>query len=451
MPVSRRSFLAAQGLAATATMLPTSLLAAVRAEASTAAAAGPAAAKLDDWASVRAQFRLAPDYLNFSSFFIASHPEPVRRAIEHFRDAIDRNPFLAVEHGMFGPPEENLPLKVRQDIAAYIGGRADDIALTGNTTTGLALIYNGLALAAGDEVLLTTHDHYSHHEAARLACARSGASLRKIELFNDAAKATTDAIVASVRRGIGPRTRVLGITWVHSSSGIRLPVRAISAAVAEINRERGEDRRVLLVVDGVHGLGAVDETIADMGCDFFAAGAHKWIFAPRGTGLVWANAENWARLRPTIPSFTSNAVYQAWIEGKAPGAPTTADAVSPGGFHAFEHQWAMGAAFRMHQEMGRARVAARIRSMNDQCKAELVKIPGLKLHTPLDPSLSAGIAAFEIEGRTPEDVVKALLARKIVASTSPYAVTYVRLAPSLVNTPEEVETAVAAVREIARA
>jgi selenocysteine lyase/cysteine desulfurase len=46
----------------------------------------------------------------------------------------------------------------------------------------------------------------------------------------------------------------------------------------------------LLVVDGVHGIGAVDETIAEMGCDFFCAGTHKWMFAPRGTGILWARA-----------------------------------------------------------------------------------------------------------------------------------------------------------------
>lgn len=446
MPISRRGFLTANSLAASAAVLPSNLLAAVQA----AEAAAPAV-KLDDWARVRAQFRLTPEYLHFASFFIASNPEPVRRAIDDFRDAIDRNPFLVVEHGLFGPQEQNLPRKVRQDIADYIGGSAEDIALTGNTTTGLALIYNGLALHSGDEILLTTHDHYSHHESARLACERTGANLRKIMLFEDSARATTDAIVARIRAGIGAKTRVLGITWVHSSTGIRLPVRAIADALAEVNRERPENRRVLLVVDGVHGIGAVDESIAGMGCDYFAAGTHKWMFAPRGTGILWANATGWALLRPTIPSFSSDASYDAWMKNKAPDAPNTADRVAPGGFHAYEHQWAMSAAFRMHRQIGRTRVAERIGVMNDQCKRELAKIPGLRLRTPMDPNLSAGISCFELAGKSPEDVVKALLAKKIIASTSPYAVTYVRLAPSLVNTPEEVDAAVAAVRAIARA
>ena len=56
-----------------------------------------------------------------------------------------------------------------------------------------------------------------------------------------------------------------------------------------------------MVVDGVHGLGCVDESVADFGADFFCAGTHKWIYAPRGTGLVWARPEAWARLGPSSP------------------------------------------------------------------------------------------------------------------------------------------------------
>jgi selenocysteine lyase/cysteine desulfurase len=102
----------------------------------------------------------------------------------------------------------------------------------------------------------------------------------------------------------------------------------------------------------------------------------------------------------------------------------------------------------MHEKIGRARVAARIRSLNDQCKAGLARNPKVTLHTPMSGDLSAGLIAFEVAGVEPKHVVKQLLAKRIIASTSPYRVSYARLAPSLVNTPEQVEAAVRAVREI---
>lgn len=436
MAFTRRIFLTAPTALAATSLLPTGLLSALAAETA-------APADLSDWDKVRAQFVLDPAYMHFASFFIVSHPTPVREAIEGYRRAIDANPFLVIERGLFEDEAHNVPLQVRTEIACYLGGLAQDVCLTPNTTTGLALVYQGLPLKPGDEVLCTTHDHYSHHESIRLATERAGASMRMIPLFTDAASASTDSLIAALLAGIGPKTRVVGLTWVHSASGIRLPIREISAAL----RARS-GAPLVLVVDGVHGLGSTDETIVTMGCDYFCAGTHKWMFAPRGTGLVWANADNWARLRPLIPSFSDPEQYTAWERQQKPASPNNANRMSPGGFVAYDHQWAIGAAFRMHQQMGRARVAARIRELNDQCKDGLAQNSRVKVHTPTSGDLSAGLVSFEVQGVKPADVVKQLLARNIIASTSPYAITYARLAPSLVNTPEEVERAVRAVREI---
>jgi len=436
MSVTRRQFLIAPAALAATAALPGHLLAAVAAET-------PALPDLSDWDRVRAQFVLDPSYMHFASFFLASHPAPVRDAVEAYRRALDRNPFLFAEQGLFEDQAHNLPLKVQGEIAEYLGGRAADVCLTRCTTEGLALVYHGMPLRAGDEVLCTTHDHFSHHESIRYATERAGATMRKIPLFDEAAEATTDAIIGRLLEGIGPKTRVIGLTWVHSSSGIRLPIREIAAA---LHTRGGEPP--LLVVDGVHGIGSTDETIASMGCDYFCAGTHKWMFAPRGTGLVWANAENWARLRPVVPSFSELEVYEAWMQERPPATPSNAARMSPGGFHAYEHQWGVAAAFRMHRQMGRSRVAARIRALNDRLKAGLSEIPKVKMHTPRSGDLSAGLVAFEVEGIAPADVVKQLLAKRIIASTSPYAITYARLAPSLVNTPEEVDRAIRAVSEI---
>jgi selenocysteine lyase/cysteine desulfurase len=435
MAVTRRQFLVAPAMLAATAALPGSLLAALTAET-------PAVPDLSDWNRVRAQFTLDPSYAHFASFFIASHPAPVREAIDAYRRAIDRNAFRVVEEALFEDEAHNIPLQVRTEMAGYLGGQADEICLTRSTTESLALVYHGLPLKAGDEVLVTTHDHYSHHESIRLATERAGATMRKVSLFEDAADASTDRIIERLLAGVGPKTRVVGVTWVHSSSGIRLPIREIASA---LKARHGE---VLLVVDGVHGLGAADETVATMGADYFCAGTHKWMFGPRGTALIQASADNWARLRPTVPDFSDLESYVAWTEDRAPKTPNNAARMTPGGFHAFEHQWAAAAAFRMHKAMGRERVAARIRMLNDQLKSGLAENPKVKMHTPRSGDLSAGLVAFEVDGVKPVDVVKQLLERRIIASTSPYAITYARLAPSLVNTPEEVDAAVRAVREV---
>ena len=447
--LNRRDFVATVGLSLVAG-------ASSRAAAANEPVAVPAIDSSSDWASVRAQFDLAPDWMHFSQFYIVSHPKPVRDAIERFRGMLDTQPFATVEHGMGfdaflgeDAKQDPFPVRVQHAAAGYIGGRAEEVALTDSTTQGLALIYQGLTLKPGDEVLCTTHDHYVHHEAIRLAVEKSGASWRRVPLYEDPAKASADEMVDRLKRAIGPYTRVVGITWVHSSSGVKIPVRALARAVAEVNANRGKDERILVVLDAVHGFGNQEEQVAQLGVDFAAAGTHKWIFAPRGTGILWVPEKNWGRIRPTIPTFYDVEPFAAWEDERRPNAPKSISWISPGGFKAFEHQWAMAEAFEFHQRIGRKRIAERIAALNTQCKEGLAKIPKVKLLTPKDPELSAGLIAFEVEGQSASETVHKLHAKKVVASTSPYKISKARLAPSLVNDEREVEAALRAVREIA--
>jgi len=398
---------------------------------------------------VRREFDLSPDYIHLGLFYLTSHPRPVREAIERYRRQLDANPFTTVETSLFESPERNMPLKICSTIARYIGGDANDIALTQNTTTGLSLIYHGLRLREGDEVLTTAHDHYVHHESIRLATERCGATWRKIPLFDSYSSISPDQMVDRIRKGIGSKTKVVGVTWVHSASGLRLPVRRIADAIAEVNSGRYEKDRVLLVVDGVHGVGVEDPQIVAMGCDAFSAGTHKWIFGPRGTGFVWAKPAVWAKLRPIIPTFQANEVFEAWGEEREPTPPARGAWFSPGGFQAFEHHWALPEAFQFHQDIGPARITARIHELNHQMKEGLARMPHVQLYTPRDEGLSAGMACFDVKGMKQNEVVSRLLEQKIIASTTPYRISYARLACGVVNTPDEVEKTLTAIRRLA--
>jgi isopenicillin-N epimerase len=273
--------------------------------------------------------------------------------------------------------------------------------------------------------------------------------MRKIVLFDRFDTISDDSIVSRVRSTLSPSSRAVGITWVHSSTGLKLPVRRIANAIREVNAGRDEPNRILLIVDGVHGFGVEDENVAELGCDFFVSGTHKWVFAPRGTGIIWAREDNWAILRPIIPSFIAKEVKSAWMENRPPEGPTRASWVSPGGYHAFEHQWAMIEAFRFHQLIGRKRIAERIHALNEQCKEGLAKMRHVKLYTPRGSTLSAGLVCFDVNGMQPKAVVKGLLERNIVASTTPYGISYARLASSLMNTPEEIDATLRAIHALA--
>ena len=130
------------------------------------------------------------------------------------------------------------------------------------------MLYGGLPLRPGQQVLTTTHDHYATHENLRLAAARAGGgavvSARSRCTISPSA-ASEEEIVRRLVAAVEPHTRVVAVTWVHSSTGVKLPIRRLAAAVADLNRKRDPAAQILFAVDGVHGFGVERESPHETG------------------------------------------------------------------------------------------------------------------------------------------------------------------------------------------
>ena len=433
--IGRRGFLVRTGLA-----LGTALLAGAHPRAF--AEVTPVQSHVKSWEDLRSLFPLSPQFIHLAAFFLSSHPTPVREAIERHRAGLDADPI-----GYWFEHEEKQEAKVLQAAAAYLGADSRDIALTDSTTMGLGLLYGGLQLRVGQEILTTTHDHYSTETALRLRAERTGANVRQIPLYRSLKTVSREEIVTSLHKGISAATRIVAVTWVHSSTGLKLPIHDMARAIQSINRSRDERDRIIFCVDGVHALGVEDFRVSELGCDFLVAGTHKWMFGPRGTGLVWGHPKAWPIAQPIIPTFNFQA-YDLWMEGKSSRNLPPSAHLSPGGFHSFEHRWALDEAFLFHQAIGKSRVTQRIDELNQQLKQGLSTISHVIVQTPMSQDLSAGITCFEVAGMQPRQVVEKLRQRGIVGSVTPYATKYVRLAPSLINSAEELDTTLRAIRDL---
>jgi selenocysteine lyase/cysteine desulfurase len=389
---------------------------------------------------VRRELPLDPRLRHFAAFLLAAHPRPVREAIEAHRRGLDADP----EGYLRGAGAR---VDVTGAAARYLGAaNRDGIAITTSTTMGLAVLYRALALRPRDEVLSTVHDFFSTDEALRL----SGARVRRVALYDkrDPARASADEIATRLRAAIRPRTRAVALTWVHSSTGVKLPMDALAEVVREAGERHG--RRIMLCVDAVHALGAEDVALPGPGVDFLAAGCHKWLMGPRGTGILWGAPHAWAAApRPLIPSFADGSIG-AWLEGRTPAADPPGPAMTPGGFQAYEHRWALPAAFAFHERIGKARVTSRIHALAARLKAGLADVPGVRLVTPRDAGLSAGIVCADIAGVDPGRAVQALAADRIAATVTPYAERHVRFGCGLAVDEQDVDAALASVAEIAR-
>jgi selenocysteine lyase/cysteine desulfurase len=393
------------------------------------------------WDDVRAAFALDPELAHFAAFVLAGHPAPVRDAIAVWRDRLDADPD-AVLHRAAEHDDD-----VRRAAADYLGVRADEIALTDSTTMGLGLTYHGLRLRPGDHVLTSTHDFYSTHESVRLAADRAGARVEQVPLYDDPAAATADQMADRVRTALRPETRVVALTWVHSSTGVKLPVRAIADAIAEANADRKPADRAVFCLDAVHGFGAEAVGPAELGCDVFVSGTHKWLFGPRGTGLVWMRPDAGRAVTPIIPGFDATSMGNWFLDRQARGP--YGPQLTPGGYQAFEHRWAVAEAFAFHADLGRDRVAARTSELADRLKTGLAELPNVRLVTPRDPDLSSGIVCCQIAGIDPGGAFLALRQEYgIVASVTPYRESYLRFGPSIVTSPDQVDDAIRAVADL---
>lgn len=394
-----------------------------------------------DWKTFRDLFPLRNDQIQLATFLLASHPAPVARAIDQFRQQLDYDPVMALVANDGKADDE-----VRRQAAAYMGGRGEQIALTDSTTMGSAMVYSGLKLSAGDEILHTTHDHYATVMAIAHRAERTGARVRQVAMYDNAADTSISDCVRRLEDAITAATKVVAVTWVHSSTGVKLPIRALAETIKKTNAKRSAQRQIIFCVDGVHGFGIENEDISELGCDFFIAGTHKWIFGPRGTGVVWGSDKGWDESQPVIPSFGNS--FDVWLDKKPASEVTHGDRMTPGGFHSFEHRWALPAAFELHQQLGKARVQSRIHALNTQVKEGLAGMRNVTLHTPRSSELSSGLVAYEIAGKKPLEITYALYAKGVVSAPSPYHQSYARMAPSLLNTEDELETALAHVAQI---
>ncbi|MFJ5236146.1 aminotransferase class V-fold PLP-dependent enzyme [Pseudomonas neuropathica] len=417
----RRTFLKQAGVVAAALPLGASLTAPAMATTTSVASA-------NKWTQLRQLFDQDPQAIHFANFLITSHPKPVREAIERHRATLDRNPGLAMDWDLGS--NEQLQHNVRVWAGQYLQAKPGQIALTGSTTEGLAMIYGSVQVRADQEILTTEHEHYSTRNILDFRSRRDGTRVRKLRLFDNPQSISLDQVLDTINRNIRPETRVLGMTWVHSGSGVKLPISAISRLVDEHNRQRDDKDRLIYVVDGVHGFGVDDLSFPQMNCDFFIAGTHKWMFGPRGTGIVCSRSEELKYVSPSVPTFSE--------------ATSFATIMTPGGYHAFEHRWAVDEAFKLHLQLGKAEVQARIHQLNGYLKQRLREHANIELVTPLDPQFSAGFTFFRVKGQDSDAVAAYLMQNRVICDAVSRDVgPVIRTAPGLLNNEAEVDRFIA--------
>jgi selenocysteine lyase/cysteine desulfurase len=388
-------------------------------------ARGAAGGRSEDtlWQLVRRQFPLDEDllYLNAANVCPASRPVLDRYAAL-LRDFQSDPSFQ--NRDKYRPLRES----ARARLAALLGVSADEVAITRNTSEGSNLIVHGLDLKPGDEIVITDHNHPSNNESWKLRARREGLVVRSVPVAIPAPSA--DELIAGIAAAITPRTRVIALTHLTSTTGIKYPIRPIG--------ELARRRDIFLHVDGAQTFGALEVNLRDLGCDSFSASAHKWPMGPLEAGVLFIRAER-------IPQVWPSIVSAGW----------SADLKGARKFEAMGQQddpriAALEAAVDLLDLVGIRAVEARVQALAGRAKDALAELPSVELKTNRNPELSGGVVKFRLKDVPTARAYDLLWKRHrmAIAMTAGGDAEGLRFSPHIYNSFEDIDRAVAAVREL---
>jgi isopenicillin-N epimerase len=257
---------------------------------------------------MRDAFLLDPTviFLNHGSY--GACPREVLARHQQWQLDMERNPveFLGRRSG-------GLLAEARARLGELLGVDGADLAFVANATTAVNIVVGSVALQPGDEVLGTDHEYGACEAAWERACARAGATYRRVEIplpFDPAAFA--DGVVAQV----GPRTKVIFASHITSTTALIFPVAELCA--------RARQAGVATLIDGAHAPGQLPLDLAAVGADYYTGNGHKWMCAPKGAAFLHVRPERQKDIEATVVSW--GYVADAMDAADAAEAADTADA-----------------------------------------------------------------------------------------------------------------------------
>jgi selenocysteine lyase/cysteine desulfurase len=328
------------------------------------------------WDALREHYLFEEGVIMMNNGTVGPMPKPVFNTLMRCFKVQCTNPFDVYN---FIPRKIE---EVRSKLAGFIGASPEEVVITRNTTEGMNFVANGLDLAEGDEVVLSTMEHPGGTHPWRLKQKRYGIKIKEVPI--GLPPASVDEFVAGFEKAITPRTKVISISHTVYISGLISPIKEL----CKMAHEKG----VLVLADSAHGIGMLALNMRDLGVDFFATSPYKWMGAPTGVGVLYVRRDVQDRLWPTIASSGWDTYEDA---RKFETLSQRADAIIV----------ALGEAVDFQNAIGKQKVEKRIKALAGYLKRELKQIPGAKLHTSEDPYISGGLTAFSIEGVEPRKIV----------------------------------------------
>ena len=334
----------------------------------------------DFWYQVQQSFTVSPSLINLNNGGVSPAPRTVQEAMKRYYDYSNETPTYYMWRILDQGRE---PL--RQQLARLAGCAADEIAINRNSSEGLETVIFGMTLSSGDEVVASRQDYPNMINAWNQRVIRNGIKMVWVNL--ELPSEDEDYLVGQYVNAFTPNTKVVHLTHVINWNGQVLPIRKIAR---EAHR-----RGIEVIVDGAHSFAHLDFKIPDLEADYFATSLHKWLYAPIGSGMLYVRKEKIASIFPLFANDSpkSDDIRKFEALGTRP----------------FFIEQAIGKAIEFNEMLGIGRKQKRLHYLKNYWMERVRSLPGVRLHTSMDPKWACAIGNMSVEGKTPGELDRFLL------------------------------------------
>ena len=259
-------------------------------------------------AALRHAFLLEEGFATVNHGSYGATPHPVLAAQDVWRARMERQPSRFFNTTILPALRE-----AADALGAVIGARGQDIGFVGNATEGMNAVLRSLAFAPGDEIVALGHVYGAVRNTIRHVCSVSGA--RMVEVPVVFPRPDDAEVLAGLTAALRPRTKLAVLDHITSSSALLLPIAAMIAAC--------HGRGVKVLVDGAHAPGQVRLDLTALDADWYVGNCHKWLFAPKGSGFLWARPDRQDGIHPAVISHGYGQGFTAefdWTGTRDPSA-----------------------------------------------------------------------------------------------------------------------------------
>lgn len=237
---------------------------------------------------MKSHFYLNPEitFLNHGSF--GACPKPIFEEYQRFQLELENDPVYFIQK-----KAANYLKTARESLAKFVGCDAQDLFFTPNPTFAVNTIMRSLKLQTGDEILTTNHEYGAMDRTWHFYCKKSGAKYIRQEI--SLPLTSKEQVLSEFWKGLTPRTKVVFLNQISSSTALIFPVKEICDKARELG--------LITIIDGAHVPGHIDLNITNLKPDFYTGTLHKWMLAPKGSSFLYVKKEFQNDIEPLVISW----------------------------------------------------------------------------------------------------------------------------------------------------